>query len=337
MLSLLVLLSLSLLSLSLLLPLLVLLSLGLLLPFVLLSLGLLSLLVLLSLGLLSLLVLLSLSLLSLSLLLPLLVLLSLGLLPLLVLLSLGLLSLLVLLSLSLLLLTSLLLLLFRLGLLLAFLLCGLGFLLLFRGFVVWLALPCVRRRDGSKKKEQNSRADKSDWFHDCCLHYRNFRRYSLVAFSAIDCVWCVPSGRDDRSLRQSFIHVQLSPHAHVGERMKESKNVQKPQHYADHHNCIQNGLDRSLHWYVAVDQPKQDTYHDQNHQYLKNRHFSISLLFAGRHSGRLQGVTRNFCLDQKRLVPDGMRGSLRSPLLFRRKLSDLFSPWSSCFSHTPAS
>jgi hypothetical protein len=67
--------------------------------------------------------------------------------------------------------------------------------------------------------------------------------------------------------------------------MEKPKNIQKPQHHADHHDRVQYGLDRSLHGYVAVDQPKQNTYHDQNHQYLKNGHFTVSLLFAGRHSG----------------------------------------------------
>jgi hypothetical protein len=55
----------------------------------------------------------------------------------------------------------------------------------------------------------------------------------------------------------------------AGERMKKSKNVQKPQHHSDDHDRIQDRLDRSLHWYEAVDQPKQNTYHNQNQQYLK--------------------------------------------------------------------
>ena len=46
--------------------------------------------------------------------------------------------------------------------------------------------------------------------------------------------------------------------------MKKSKHILKPQHYSDDHDGIQDGLDRSLHWYEAVDQPKHDAYHDQN-------------------------------------------------------------------------
>ena len=59
--------------------------------------------------------------------------------------------------------------------------------------------------------------------------------------------------------------------------MEKSKNVQQPQHDADHHDRIQYGLDRSLHWHVAVDQPKQNAHDDQNQQYLKYRHLAISL------------------------------------------------------------
>ena len=59
--------------------------------------------------------------------------------------------------------------------------------------------------------------------------------------------------------------------------MEQSKNVQQPQHDADHYDRIQYGLDRSLHWHIAVDQPKQNAHNDQNQQYLKNRHLAISL------------------------------------------------------------
>ena len=53
------------------------------------------------------------------------------------------------------------------------LLFRLSLLLLFRGLRVLLVLLllCVRGSNGSEKKEQNSRADKSNWFHECCLHY----------------------------------------------------------------------------------------------------------------------------------------------------------------------
>ena len=54
--------------------------------------------------------------------------------------------------------------------------------------------------------------------------------------------------------------------------MKKPKNVQQPQHHRNDHDCVQDGLNRSLHWYESVDQPKQNTHHNQNNEYLKQRH-----------------------------------------------------------------
>jgi len=65
------------------------------------------------------------------------------------------------------------------------------------------------------------------------------------------------------------LQVHLPPNVDAGEGMKKSKNIQKPQHHGNDHDSIQDRLDRSLHWYEAVDQPKQNTHHDQNYQYLK--------------------------------------------------------------------
>jgi hypothetical protein len=44
---------------------------------------------------------------------------------------------------------------------------------------------CVGRSKGSEKKEQNSRTDKTTWFHDCCLHYGDFVRPSVVTPGAV--------------------------------------------------------------------------------------------------------------------------------------------------------
>jgi hypothetical protein len=46
---------------------------------------------------------------------------------------------------------------------------------------------CVRGSNGSKKKEQNPRADKSNWFHVCRLHYGDFTRPGHGY-----CFWCLP-------------------------------------------------------------------------------------------------------------------------------------------------
>jgi hypothetical protein len=49
---------------------------------------------------------------------------------------------------------------------------------------------CVGRSNSSEKKEQNSRADKNNWFHGCCLRYDDFMRPLLVTSGAV-----VVSGR----------------------------------------------------------------------------------------------------------------------------------------------
>ena len=51
--------------------------------------------------------------------------------------------------------------------------------------------------------------------------------------------------------------------------MKKSENIEKPQNRADHHDRIQDRFDRPLHRYESVDQPKQDAYRYEHHQYLK--------------------------------------------------------------------
>ena len=71
----------------------------------------------------------------------------------------------------------------RLGLLLLF---RLGLLLLLRGLgILFVLILSVRGDDGPEKQEQNSRADKTDWFHLCCLHHRYFARPLFVRAGAI--------------------------------------------------------------------------------------------------------------------------------------------------------
>jgi hypothetical protein len=50
--------------------------------------------------------------------------------------------------------------------------------------------------------------------------------------------------------------------------MNQSEYIQKPQHHSDDHDCVQDGLNGSLHWYEAVDEPKQNAYHDQDEEDL---------------------------------------------------------------------
>jgi len=51
--------------------------------------------------------------------------------------------------------------------------------------------------------------------------------------------------------------------------MKQSKNIQDPQNYSNNHDAVQNGLDGPLHWNEAIDQPQENTHHDENFQDLK--------------------------------------------------------------------
>jgi len=46
--------------------------------------------------------------------------------------------------------------------------------------------------------------------------------------------------------------------------MKNSKNIQKPQNYGNDHDNIQDRLDGSCHWYEAINQPEENTNHDQD-------------------------------------------------------------------------
>jgi hypothetical protein len=57
----------------------------------------------------------------------------------------------------------------------------------------------------------------------------------------------------------------LLPNADIGEGMKQTENIQEPQDHDDHHDGIQDRLDRPLHRNKAIDEPEQNTHYDQNH------------------------------------------------------------------------
>jgi len=50
-----------------------------------------------------------------------------------------------------------------------------------------------------------------------------------------------------------------------GEGIEKSKNIQEPQNYDNDHNAIQDRLDGSRHRHVAINQPEENTNHDQDH------------------------------------------------------------------------
>jgi hypothetical protein len=59
------------------------------------------------------------------------------------------------------------------------------------------------------------------------------------------------------------------PYMDRGQRAEKSKNIQQPQYYANDNDSIQDRLDRSGHRYVAINQPEENTHHDQDHYELK--------------------------------------------------------------------
>ena len=67
----------------------------------------------------------------------------------------------------------------------------------------------------------------------------------------------------------SYVQLVLCPDMDPGKGVEESENIQQPKNYSDNNNCIQDGLDRSLHRYEAINEPKQQADHDQNYEYLK--------------------------------------------------------------------
>jgi hypothetical protein len=78
------------------------------------------------------------------------------------------------------------------------LLCGFRLLMLlpllrFAALLFLLLMLCVGRSNGPEKKEQKSSADKTNWFHGCCLRY-DFMRLLLVTSGVV-----VVSGRATRA------------------------------------------------------------------------------------------------------------------------------------------
>jgi hypothetical protein len=109
--------------------------------------------------------------------------------------------------------------------LLTLLLCGLLLLMLLPllrfGLLLFLLLTlCVGRNNGSEKKEQNSRADKTNWFHECCLHYGDFIRPSLITSGAVvlsgGCLWWTGTQIGSIHLTAAECHCQA--------RLQSSKN-----------------------------------------------------------------------------------------------------------------
>jgi hypothetical protein len=54
----------------------------------------------------------------------------------------------------------------------------------------------------------------------------------------------------------------------LGEGTENSKNTQEPQDNGNNHDGIQDRLNGTRHWYKSVDEPENDTNHDQDYYYL---------------------------------------------------------------------
>src|SRR5580704_7037167 len=81
-----------------------------------------------------------------------------------------------------------------------------------------------------------------------------------------------------RELQYPITRAGLSADADMREGAKKPEDVQEPQHDDDHYDGVQNRLDRSLHWYVAVDEPKQNSHDNQYDHDIYQRHERPPLL-----------------------------------------------------------
>lgn len=116
------------------------------------------------------------------------------------------------------------------------LLFRLGFLLLFGALIILLALVplSVRGSKSSEKKEQNCRADKSNWFHECFLQYGAFMHPSaehlarllfltavyarrLGNLAPIHSLWFITTQRGSVKQNEGLKNMQ-KPHSHANRR-----------------------------------------------------------------------------------------------------------------------
>src|ERR1700722_19769233 len=138
------------------------------------------------------------------------------------------------------------------------------------------------------------------------------------------------------SVRPTAIPTGLGPDANIGEGMKEPEYVQEPQNHADHHDGIQDRLDRSLHRDEIIDQPKQNTHYDQNHQQLDYGHRLIPPHFLGRNRPDPRSCAY-FRAIRKLFSPAGVQWDPLFPVMFRLKSVGRSAPRLFCFPHAQTS
>jgi hypothetical protein len=167
---------------------------------------------------------------------------------------LALLSLLLVLLPSGLLLAALLLLFVRVGLLLALL----GRLCLFILFL----LTSVRRRSKSEQQKQCCCTDSHNSFGHFVSNTLLLMRLSLAVHGApIDSKLLFPP-----AARVSFFAIHLAAllsNTDARKRMEQSKNIEEPQHHANHHDSVQDRLNAACHGDKPIHQPQKDSHDDQ--------------------------------------------------------------------------
>src|SRR5579863_2041055 len=72
----------------------------------------------------------------------------------------------------------------------------------------------------------------------------------------------------------------LTTHADMRERTEKPEHVQQPQNHGDNHHAVQDRFYRPLHWYEAINQPKDYTNHDQHYHYVYQWHQPATSLLS---------------------------------------------------------
>ena len=133
---------------------------------------------------------------------------------------------------------------------------------------ITIGLYCVHQRSHIRNYtaedffclSQNRQLFCNAFYNKVCrlFYYRDYAAAFRVAFPAkkLDNDYYTPLLQRVRPL--------LS-HADIRERTENSKNVQEPEDNDNDHDGIQDRLDRARHWDESVDEPENNTGHDQDY------------------------------------------------------------------------
>jgi hypothetical protein len=79
--------------------------------------------------------------------------------------------------------------------------------------------------------------------------------------------------------------------------MEQSKYIEKPQHYANDHDCVQDRLNAARHRDETIHKPQQDAHYDQGYENLNERHAFLTFLSVWRHTSSRIPRTANVLFD----------------------------------------